>query len=99
MLQCRSPKSDSVHSDDCHSSGMLRQQYETFAVVSACAHGFLLCTISMELPAGQTRLFQTAAASSVNFFMHLRGNPFKESSMNSLAIFLACNFFSVRSAI
>ena len=26
--------------DDCHSSGMLRQQYDTSAVVSARAHGF-----------------------------------------------------------
>ena len=28
-----------VHSDDCHSSGMFRQQYDTSAVVSARAHG------------------------------------------------------------
>ena len=29
-----------THGDDCHSSGMLRQQYDTSAVVSARAHGF-----------------------------------------------------------
>ena len=29
-----------VRGEDCHSSGMLRQQYDTSAVVSARAHGF-----------------------------------------------------------
>ena len=36
VLQRRSP----VRGDDCHSSGMLRQQYDTSAGVSARAHGF-----------------------------------------------------------
>ena len=36
VLQRRSP----VRGDDCHSSGMLRQQYDTSALVSARAHGF-----------------------------------------------------------
>ena len=36
VLQRQSP----VRGDDCHSSGMLRQQYDTSAVVSARAHGF-----------------------------------------------------------
>ena len=33
-----------VRGDDCHSSGMLRQQYDTSAVVSARAHGFRILT-------------------------------------------------------
>ena len=36
VFQRRSP----VRGDDCHSSGMLRQQYDTSALVSARAHGF-----------------------------------------------------------
>ena len=32
-----------VHSDDCHSSGMFRLQYDTSAVVSARAHG--VCSV------------------------------------------------------
>ena len=34
--------------DDCHSSGMLRQQYDTSAVVSARAHGFYTVPYSYE---------------------------------------------------
>ena len=34
--------------DDCHSSGMLRQQYDTSAVVSARDHGFYTVPYSYE---------------------------------------------------
>ena len=34
--------------DDCHSSGMLRQQYDTSAVVSERAHGFYTVPYSYE---------------------------------------------------
>ena len=44
VLQRRSPARDA----DCHSSGMLRQQYDTSAVVSARAHGFYSVPYSYE---------------------------------------------------
>ena len=44
-VQCTSP----TRGDDCHSSGMLRQQYDTSAVVSARAHRFYTVPYSYEL--------------------------------------------------
>ena len=44
VLQRRSP----ARGDDCHSSGMLCQQYDTTAVVSARAHGFYTVPYSNE---------------------------------------------------
>ena len=43
VLQRRSP----VRGNDCHSSGMLSQQYDTSAVVSARAHGF--CSVLLRV--------------------------------------------------
>ena len=61
ICECVNILSDSAHGDDCHSSGMLRQQYDTSAVVSARAHGFCSRQYSYEffLQADTLRIVST----------------------------------------